>query len=34
MLVNKIPYYFHDPRRGDIIVFENPIPEAVPDRGV
>ena len=34
VLVNKIPYYFHDPRRGDIIVFENPNPEAVPDRGV
>ena len=29
VLVNKIPYYFHDPRRGDIIVFENPNPEAV-----
>ena len=28
VLVNKIPYYFHDPRRGDIIVFENPNPEA------
>ncbi len=34
VLVNKIPYYFHDPRRGDIIVFENPNPTAVPDRGV
>jgi len=34
VLVNKIPYYFHDPRRGDIIVFENPNPQAVPDRGV
>jgi signal peptidase I len=34
VLVNKIPYYFHDPRRGDIIVFENPNPEAVIDRGV
>ena len=34
VLVNKIPYYFHDPRRGDIIVFENPNPEAVEDRGV
>jgi len=34
VLVNKIPYYFHDPRRGDIIVFENPNPQAVPDRGL
>jgi signal peptidase I len=34
VLVNKIPYYFHDPRRGDIIVFENPNPEAAVDRGV
>ena len=34
VLVNKIPYYFHDPRRGDIIVFENPNPEAVEDRGL
>jgi len=33
VLVNKIPYYFHDPRRGDIIVFENPNPQAIPDRG-
>ena len=34
VLVNKIPYYFHDPRRGDIIVFENPHPTATTDRGV
>jgi signal peptidase I len=34
VLVNKIPYYFHDPRRGDIIVFENPNPGATPDRGI
>ncbi len=33
VLVNKIPYYFHDPRRGDIIVFSNPNPQATPDRG-
>jgi signal peptidase I len=26
VLVNKIPYYLHDPRRGDIVVFENPNP--------
>jgi len=24
VLVNKIPFYFHDPRRGDIIVFNPP----------
>ncbi|HEV8564828.1 MAG TPA: signal peptidase I [Actinomycetota bacterium] len=34
VLVNKIPYYFHDPRRGDIIVFEDPHPSAHDDRGV
>jgi len=34
VLVNKIPYYLHDPRRGDIIVFENPNPSEVADRGV
>jgi signal peptidase I len=33
VLVNKIPYYFHDPRRGDIIVFENPNPTVTTDRG-
>ena len=33
VLVNKIPYYFHDPRRGDIIVFSNPNPQATPSRG-
>jgi signal peptidase I len=32
VLVNKIPYYFHDPRRGDIIVFEDP--HGGPDRGI
>jgi signal peptidase I len=32
VLVNKIPYYFHDPRRGDIIVFENP--HGTADRGL
>ena len=34
ILVSKIPYYFHDPRRGDIIVFEDPNPKKAPDRGV
>jgi signal peptidase I len=33
VLVNKIPYYFHDPRPGEIIVFENPHPTSVPNRG-
>jgi signal peptidase I len=33
VLVNKIPYYFHDPRHGDIVVFENPHPSAAVDRG-
>ena len=34
ILVDKIPYYFHDPRRGDIIVFSDPKPAArSPDRG-
>ena len=28
VLVLKVPYYFHDPRRGDIIVFEDPEPQA------
>ena len=34
VLVNKIPYYFGDPARGDIIVFENPNGSAGPDRSV
>jgi signal peptidase I len=34
VLVNKIPYYFGEPQRGDIVVFSNPNPQAVPDRGV
>lgn len=33
VLVLKVPYYFHDPRRGDIIVFEDPDPSSHPDRG-
>jgi signal peptidase I len=33
VLVLKVPYYFHDPRRGDIIVFEDPDPTDQPDRG-
>ncbi len=34
VLVNKIPYYFHDPRRGDIVVFENPHPTVAADRSL
>jgi signal peptidase I len=32
VLVNKIDYLFHDPRRGDVIVFENPHPVPEPHR--
>ena len=34
VIVAKIPYYFHDPQRFDIIVFEEPDPAKVPDRGL
>ena len=34
VLVNKIPYYFHDPRRGDLVVFENPHPTVTTERSV
>ena len=34
VLVNKVVYHLHPPRRGDIIVFEEPHPEAEPDRNV
>jgi signal peptidase I len=34
VLVLKVPYYFHDPRRGDVIVFEDPDPSSQPDRNV
>jgi signal peptidase I len=34
VLVNKIPYYFGDPARGDIIVFENPNGSEGPDRSI
>jgi signal peptidase I len=34
VLVNKLPYYFGEPHRGDIIVFENPNGSAGPDRSV
>jgi len=32
VLVNKLVYHFHPPRRGDIIVFEDPHPQAEPHR--
>ena len=34
VLVVKVPYYFHDPRRGDIIVFSDPHPSGATERGV
>jgi signal peptidase I len=34
VLVTKVPYYFHDPERGDIIVFEDPDPKKQMDRGL
>jgi signal peptidase I len=33
ILVTKVPYYFREPKRGDIIVFEDPNGDQ-PDRGV
>jgi signal peptidase I len=33
VLVSKIPYYFHDPKRGDVVVFEDPTPGKQPQRG-
>jgi signal peptidase I len=32
VLVNKVVYHLHPPRRGDVIVFADPNPEPVPDR--
>jgi signal peptidase I len=34
VLVEKLPYDFHDPRRGDIIVFSDPHPPAGESRGL
>jgi signal peptidase I len=34
VLVTKIPYYFGDPKRGDVIVFEDPSPTKEQDRGI
>jgi signal peptidase I len=33
VLVLKVPYYLHDPQRGDIIVFEDPTPSPGDQRG-
>jgi signal peptidase I len=32
VLVNKVVYHLHPPRRGDIVVFADPNPEPEPDR--
>ena len=34
VIVAKVPYFLHDPARGDIIVFEEPDPAKAPERGV
>jgi signal peptidase I len=34
VIVAKVPYYFHDPQRFDIIVFEEPDPAKAPERGL
>ncbi|MDP8956055.1 MAG: signal peptidase I [Actinomycetota bacterium] len=34
VLVNKVVYHLHPPRRGDVIVFEEPHPTDEPDRNV
>ena len=34
VLVTKLPYYFDDPHRGDVVVFEDPDPQSQTDRGV
>lgn len=34
VIVAKVPYYFDDPQRGDVIVFEEPDPAKEPERGV
>ena len=33
ILVTKVPYYFHDPQRGDVIVFSEPDPAKQVHRG-
>ena len=34
VLVTKIPYYLGEPKRGDVIVFEEPDPGRQPERGL
>jgi signal peptidase I len=34
VLVTKIPYWFGEPSRGDVIVFEDPTPGREPERGL
>ena len=34
VLVNKVVYHLHPPRRGDVIVFRNPNPGEEPHRGI
>ena len=34
VLVSKVPYYLHDPQRGDIIVFSDPDPSKQPQRSL
>jgi signal peptidase I len=34
VLVSKVPYYFHDPQEGDVIVFSEPDPGKAVQRGV
>ncbi len=34
VIVAKVPYYFGEPHRGDVIVFEEPDPAKEPDRGI
>jgi signal peptidase I len=34
VLVMKIPYYLHEPNRGDVVVFEDPHPAEARQRGI
>ena len=34
VIVAKVPYYFGEPTRGDVIVFEEPDPAKEPERGI
>lgn len=34
VIVAKVPYYFGEPGRGDVVVFEEPDPAKEPDRGI